>query len=264
MKSRFFIPITKVDVAKQLVYGTAADETPDRQGEIWDYAGNKPLWSAWSEGFVKATGGKSAGNLRAMHNAVAAGKFTEVHFDDEKRSMEVCAKVVDAAEWEKVQEGVYTGFSVGGEYVKSWADKAIKGVNRVIIEPVEISLADLGANPSALFTAIKADGMTELRAFKAVREAAAPQQLKLPCTAPAFAKKFMKAQAAKGLWTVANMADLLQQLSNMVASVTYERDFEGDKSDIPERLAAALEVISEVFIDMTEEEVEEMLDGIAV
>jgi hypothetical protein len=31
-----FIPITKVDVAKRLVYGTITEEVPDKAGEILD------------------------------------------------------------------------------------------------------------------------------------------------------------------------------------------------------------------------------------
>ncbi|HEX4156998.1 MAG TPA: hypothetical protein VHY79_00860 [Rhizomicrobium sp.] len=37
MDFRLFIPITKVDVEKRLVYGTVAEEIPDRAGEIKAY-----------------------------------------------------------------------------------------------------------------------------------------------------------------------------------------------------------------------------------
>jgi hypothetical protein len=58
----------------------------------------------------------------AMHGAVAAGKLVEIAFNDEARQVEICGKVVDDAEWAKVEEGVYTGFSQGGRYLKRWPD----------------------------------------------------------------------------------------------------------------------------------------------
>ena len=43
-------------------------------------------------------------------------------FNDDEKQIEICAKVVDDAEWRKVEEGVYTGFSQGGTYEKRWTD----------------------------------------------------------------------------------------------------------------------------------------------
>ncbi len=108
---RLDIPITKVDAARRLVYGLATAETADRAGEICDYASTKPFYEKWSRAIAASTGGKSYGNLRAMHGQVAAGKVTALTFNDEAKQIEICAKVVDDAEWSKVAEGVYTGFS---------------------------------------------------------------------------------------------------------------------------------------------------------
>ncbi len=110
---RMFIPITKVDAAKRLVYGLATAETEDRAGEICDYASTKPLYEKWSKEIAKSSRGKSLGNLRAMHGPVAAGKVTAITFNDAGKQIEICAKVVDDGEWAKVVEGVYTGFSQG-------------------------------------------------------------------------------------------------------------------------------------------------------
>lgn len=119
---RMFIPITKVNAARRLVYGLATAETEDRAGEICDYASTKPFYEKWSKEIAKATAGKSYGNLRAMHGPVAAGKVTEITFNDQAKQIEICAKVVDDAEWAKVLEGVYTGFSQGGVYERRWTD----------------------------------------------------------------------------------------------------------------------------------------------
>ena len=49
-----------------------------------------------------------------MHAPIAAGKLTDIAFDDDAKRITVAAKIVDDDEWRKVQEGVYTGFSQGG------------------------------------------------------------------------------------------------------------------------------------------------------
>ncbi len=164
------IPITKVDAARRLVYGVATAEVADRAGEVCDYASTKPLYEKWSEAISASTGGKSLGNLRAMHGNVAAGKVTTLTFNDAAKQIEICAKVVDDAEWGKVAEGVYTGFSQGGTYARRWTDEA--GAKRYTADPHEISLVDLPCLAQARFEMIKADGSHEWRAFQeAAREA---------------------------------------------------------------------------------------------
>ena len=164
------IPITKVDAARRLVYGVATAEVADRAGEVCDYASTKPHYEKWSEAISASTGGKSLGNLRAMHGNVAAGKVTTLTFNDAAKQIEICAKVVDDAEWDKVAEGVYTGFSQGGTYARRWTDEA--GAKRYTADPHEISLVDLPCLAQARFEMIKADGSHEWRAFQeAAREA---------------------------------------------------------------------------------------------
>ncbi len=164
---KIFIPLTKVDVAQRLVYGVATAELPDVSGEVCDYASTKPHYQKWSEQFSKATDGKSLGNLRSMHGNNAAGKLTEIAFNDEARRIEICGKVVDDAEWKKVEEGVYTGFSQGGRYLKRWQDPVDAKLTRYTAEPIEISLVDNPCLPEATFSVVKADGTTEMRKFKA-------------------------------------------------------------------------------------------------
>src|SRR5690242_12464823 len=52
-----FVPITKVDAVKGIVYGVLAAEEPDRAEEIFDYAGSKPYFEKWSGDISKATNG---------------------------------------------------------------------------------------------------------------------------------------------------------------------------------------------------------------
>ena len=161
---RLDIPITKVDAARRLVYGVATAEVADRAGEVCDYASTKPLYERWSEAISTSSGGRSLGNLRAMHGAVAAGKVTALTFNDQAKQIEICAKVVDDAEWSKVEEGVYTGFSQGGSYARRWTDS--DGATRYTADPHEISLVDLPCLAEARFEMVKSDGSHEWRRFR--------------------------------------------------------------------------------------------------
>lgn len=161
-----FFKLEKVDAQKRLVYGVATAEAPDRSGEICDYATTKPYYEAWSADFAKASNGKSLGNVRAMHSKIAAGRVEAINFDDDAKRIEIVAKVIDDAEWKKVVEGVYTGFSQGGEYVKRWKDEADPTLQRYTANPTEVSLVDLPCLPDSTFKMVKADGLVEDVAFQ--------------------------------------------------------------------------------------------------
>jgi hypothetical protein len=169
MDFRLFIPITKVDIERRLVYGTVAEEIPDKSGEIMDYASARPEFEAWSAEIAKASDGRSVGNLRAMHGRVAAGKLESLAFDDAARKIECCGKVVDDSEWKKVLEGVYTGFSMGGSYLRRWKDADNPHLTRYTPSPSEVSLVDNPCIPTATFEVMKEDGTTELRKFRGKR-----------------------------------------------------------------------------------------------
>ena len=166
MDFRLFVPLTKVDVEKRLVYGTIAEEIPDKVNEIMDYESARPEFEAWSAEIAKASDGKSLGNLRAMHGNIAAGKLEILAFDDEGKRIECCGKVVDDAEWAKVLEGVYTGFSMGGSYLKRWKDTDKPHLTRYTPRPAEVSLVDNPCIPTATFEVVKEDGTVELRKFR--------------------------------------------------------------------------------------------------
>jgi len=160
-----FVPMLKVDEEQRLVYGVMAEEVLDNSGEIFDYATSKPHFEKWSEDTYSTSNGMSKGNVRTMHGSVAAGKLTDIAFDDAARRIECCAKIVDDNEWNKVLEGVYTGFSIGGRYAKRWAEKMDDGgkATRYTAQPVEVSLVDKPCIPTATFQMIKKDGTVETR-----------------------------------------------------------------------------------------------------
>lgn len=162
-----FIPITKIDEEKRLVYGIATAETPDKSGEICDYESTVPYYKQWSSEIEKASDGKSKGNLRVMHGDIVAGTIPQIHFNDEAKQIEICGKVVDDAEWKKVMAGAYTGFSQGGKYIKTWKDG---DYTRYTANPCEISLVDNPCLSTATFEVLKADGGVELRKFQTMEK----------------------------------------------------------------------------------------------
>lgn len=145
----------KIDEARRLITGVATSETPDHSDEIMDYALSKPNFIEWSKKIYKTSGGKSRGNLRSMHANLAAGKIRDLRFDDSNKLITITAEVVDDQEWKKVMKGVYTGFSIGGSYGKSWQDGKYRRYEAI---PSEISLADYPQNPDSVITLVKANG----------------------------------------------------------------------------------------------------------
>lgn len=190
---KLFAQIRKVDEEQRLVYGRAADETPDKSGEILNYDASKPHFQKWSSDISKDTDGKSLGNVRAMHGKVAVGKLTDIQFDDSARAIDVCAKVVDDNEWKKVLEGVYTGFSIGGAYGAKAVEKVDgKEFTRYEAIPSEISLVDRPCIPTAKFFQVqKADGATVDVEFKKAEE-----EVPEGVTAEVWAKKTPEEKAA--------------------------------------------------------------------
>ena len=166
-----FIPITKIDEAKRTVYGTLTHAVADKSGEIIDYPSTKEAYQKWSDDAFERSKGKSKGNLRAMHASVAAGKFTDIVFDDANERIEGAAYVSDDNEWKKCLDGTYTGFSHGGSYAKRWTDPENAKLTRYTPELAEVSLVDNPCVPTATFEFIKEDGSTELRKFNTNQEA---------------------------------------------------------------------------------------------
>jgi hypothetical protein len=214
VKLDLFMPLTKVDVDARLVHGVATAEAPDLAGEIFDYESSKPFFEAWSATAREASGGKSLGAVRAMHNRIAAGKLTDIAFDDEGKRILVSAKIVDDDEWAKVIEGVYTGFSQGGRYVKRWTDGDTR-LTRFTADPSEISLVDVPCLPGATFEVVK-DGVVEERAFapptmtNTLQETPAPQPAAPP--PPPEASQGSSSEAlAKAALAIASAADKLEK-----------------------------------------------------
>jgi hypothetical protein len=284
---KMFAQITKVDEAKRLVYGRAVQEVPDRADEIFDYAKSKPHFEEWSKSFESDTDGKSLGNLRAMHGKTAAGKLTAISFNDAEKAIDICGKVVDDNEWNKVLEGVYTGFSIGGAYVGEKTTEKVdnREIKRYTARPSEISLVDSPCIPTAkFFEIVKVDGTLAKVDFKkpaievtgtddevaefakvlndgglsmadaigVIRKAADAKKLAAPAPAD-------KKVVDKGMWNVQDFASALSMLSGVAMSAQSDADWEGDKSPVPAKLRDWLAAGVKIFKAMADEETAELL-----
>jgi hypothetical protein len=172
MQSMLFARITKIDESTRTVTGRAVQEILDRDGEIFDYASSVPNFQKWSAEVFADSGGKSFGNVRSMHGNVAAGKLTDIEFNDAEKAIDVSAKIVDDGEWEKCLQGVHTGFSIGGKYARKWSEiQDGKIIQRYTAVPAEVSLVDRPCVPTAKFFEVhKRDGSIERRAFQSHEE----------------------------------------------------------------------------------------------
>lgn len=167
-----FLPLVKIDEAQRIVFGKVTAEAPDRDGEICHYVTTAPGYKAMNEEFSKATDGKSIAPLREMHTLSAVGVGKSIVFDDSNKAILMGFKVVDDNAWKKVQEGVYTGFSQGGDYAKKWQGAWTDGKTYTwyTAVPGEVSLVDNPCLESARFEYVKADGSSEMRKFKSADE----------------------------------------------------------------------------------------------
>jgi hypothetical protein len=138
---RFYASIAKVDAEQRMVWGYASTEAVDGEGET--------ILRSAIEGALDDY--MKFANIREMHQLSAVGVAKEAAIDD--KGLYLGAKIVDDDAWQKVIEGVYKGFSIGGKAL------ARDPANRKTITQLrlfEISLVDRPCNPEAVFDCWKA------------------------------------------------------------------------------------------------------------
>jgi len=158
---RLSMPIGKVDIERRMVSGFATLDNIDKQGDI-----------VTTESSINAFK-NFRGNLREMHQPSAVGKIVSFkedrYFDPSTKKfysgVYVSAYVSKGAQdaWEKVLDGTYTGFSIGGN-IKTWDDAFNEEMDKTIrvikeYDLFELSLVDSPANQFANIVSIeKQDG----------------------------------------------------------------------------------------------------------
>ena len=154
---RLSMPIGKVDVERRMVSGFASLDNIDKQDDI-----------VTADASVKAFK-NFKGNLREMHQPSAVGKMVSFkedrYFDPNSKKfyngVYVSAYVSKGAQdaWEKVLDGTYSGFSIGGN-IKSWDDAYNADMDKAIriikdYDLYELSLVDSPANQFASIISVE-------------------------------------------------------------------------------------------------------------
>ena len=154
---RLSMPIGKVDVERRMVSGFASLDNIDKQDDI-----------VTADASVKAFK-NFKGNLREMHQPSAVGKMVSFkedrYFDPNSKKfyngVYVSAYVSKGAQdaWEKVLDGTYSGFSIGGN-IKVWDDAYNADLDKSIrvikdYDLYELSLVDSPANQFASIISVE-------------------------------------------------------------------------------------------------------------
>jgi hypothetical protein len=158
-----------------LLTGVISSSEPDCENDVLDYYPSKAEFQRWSDAQRVATHGRSLGNLRAQHKpSVVAGILTDLRFDDAHQQVLCDALVLDRDTQRLVRAGAYSGFSLGGNYLRKEPLLDEFGEprtnNRGIIykfvpEIYEVSLVDKPCCATAVFEIRRASGVIEVKKF---------------------------------------------------------------------------------------------------
>jgi hypothetical protein len=282
---RKFIPFAKVEEQSDgtlFVYGLVTAEKPDTEDEICDYESTKPFYQKLVARYAKATGAvegmeQSIAPLREMHQLKAVGCGKSIDFNDDSKTIHMGFRVVESEACKKVKAGVLIGFSQGGDYIKQW----VKGkFTWYTADPGEVSLVDSPCLEDALiqqlvektFTYVTTNGSTELRKFRvdATKKPVVPgvsgrdgsltrlEKIERVQKAHALVAGTMK----KSLYDVKTMVDVMNSLRSTCGWLYDEKEWEGDESEVPDKLKEILTQLAAVFIELTQEETSELLASI--
>lgn len=219
-----YASFTKADEETRMVYGYASTEALDSQGER---VSREAIEEALPD-YMKFA------NIREMHTNSAVGKTHEATVDD--NGLFIGVKVVDESAWQKVKEGVYNGFSIGGKKLIKIGDTITK------MKLSEISLVDRPANPEAVFQMFKGEDMADEIIEEVVEKSNDELDVK------------------KGLYSVSWLADIINTLSALQENTEDEREWEQDGSTIPDELKAQIKALGGILSAMVAEEVAEIVN----
>jgi hypothetical protein len=198
------------------VSGVASAESVDSQGEVI----TSDAMKAALPDFFK----HGSGNLREMHQMIAAGRVDKAEIGADGKTYIECI-VVDPVAVKKVQTGTYKGFSVGG--------RALSKTDGVIssLRLTEISLVDRPANPDAVISVWKAEGADEQDQDGGAPSAGAGESQ--PTHVPEVTKA-VDESVEKGMYNMQRLIEALQCIKTAMSDAAYEQKY-GEHS--PEMLA---------------------------
>lgn len=207
-----------------IVEGIASTEDVDSDGEL-----------------VKATAMKAAipdymkfGAVREMHQPLAAGTALDIAVGDDGVTT-IKAHIVDAEAIKKVQTNVYKGFSIGGSVTQrdDLNKTVITGINLV-----EVSLVDRPANPNAVITCYKADGL---------------EPDKPDADQGGLDKAAGTDDLNKSMWQINDFSSILRNLAFLIQDAQWESEY-GQDSAIPSQLFEWLKEGVVIFNQFSEQE----------
>lgn len=178
-----------------IVEGIASSEVVDSDGETITAAAMKAAIPEYMR----------FGAIREMHQPKAAGTTLEINVGEDNVTV-LKAHIVDSEAVKKVKANVYKGFSVGGSITSR--DELNKTVITGI-DLVEVSLVDRPANPSAVITCYKAEGID-------------PEE-----------------PLQKSFYSVSRLASLLESVQDFCNYQEYEDQYEQRNTNIPPMVMAA-------------------------
>ena len=137
------LTVKRGDDGYMRVKGLATDATLDLDEQICDPEWLKTAMPEWFK----------IGNIREMHQSKAIGKAMEM--EQSGTGFVVEAKIVDSEAARLVEEGIYTGFSVGIKGARVEKSESAPGGMIRSGKIVEVSLVDRPANPSCVIELAK-------------------------------------------------------------------------------------------------------------
>lgn len=229
-----YAPFTKIEETSNglIVEGIATTESIDAENESVDYDSVKgclPDYAEW-------------GNIRAMHQPIAAGRALVITPDDDARTVYLRALVVDDDSIKKTKAGVYKGFSIGGKADPKVTKRADGSTytRRFVTLLSEISLVDRPANPDARFTIVK------------MEESMPKEEQQTEATAPALdADTIAKLQKLAGTLQPAALLKAASDPAKIVAMIQQARnelELAGDM-DGASMLTQAITLVQQVIGD---------------
>lgn len=176
------------------------------------------------------------GAVREMHQPLAAGTALDITVGEDGVTL-IKAHIVDAEAIKKVRTNVYKGFSIGGSVTER------DTINKTIITGinlVEVSLVDRPANPGAVITCFKADGID-------LASEATPENLE---------KAAGTDDLQKGMYQISDFSDILRNLSYLIRETQWESEYasDGENSVIPAQLVEWLKSGVSIFNQFSEQE----------
>lgn len=293
-RKRIYASIEKMepqDDGTLKVWGYASSGSVDSDGETITAAAMKAALPDYMK----------FGAVREMHQPMAAGTAIEAYVEEDTGKTWFGAHVVDPIAVKKVETGVYKGFSIGGKVTERNKLKKtqIDGLNLIEVSLVDrpanpeavftlckaertpddeveelADLLDAGTvTPGQLLELVakmqatgsgSAEPVVKVEDNNPTAEGTGSQVGDPPLGVPSNPEPdaSLEQPVVKGMYTLAQMAQLLDSIAWMCQDVKFEAEYEGDGSPLPASLSKWLKEGLAIFNTMAAEETAELINTV--